>query len=554
MTDQLLNSRWTKLLFALSVTTFVGLQISITSRIAMFISIPFAFAITLIIQYKFKILDKVFAVKSKKYMLISLPISIYSSIEVVLNFHCRILSKMFVSNNTIAVHIRSLFTEPIIKLGLFIFSFASLVAVLFSVFLIVYAIVSRFRKLIIRLWIGTELLEKVYFVLSIILFGTLVALCYRLSPIFWGDNKLPWKGINFIFDLDIGYNFSEDVQFYFPSANIKKLFFPLVNLPFAVVARAFGRILSFIPFSFVYFVQLFHIGLMAVCGILLARMCNVKGFSKLSFLLIYTVSYPFLLFSIPCERYILPTFCIILLMFVCIYAPRNKYAAALAAAGTLTTSIVAFPFITYDKNIKTWFLNLIKLCGCFLAICTLCGVLALLINPVQSILGQLKGFAGGVSIDQKAFQFINFIGSCFVKPETELIFRTDGKGIEFITYALAMPNAINWVGVLMITLSIAGFIVNRKQRFAQMSFLWASFAFFVLFVLGWAAKGNEMFLTSYYFSWAFIALVFLLFEKLPNKLKILKYSIFISAFVVMSIINIRGIIDLIKFGIQYYPA
>jgi len=557
MVEKFLSSRWAKFLFALSVVAFAVLQIRTGNIIVMISNIPIAFALAFFIEYKYKVLGKLFEIKSRKYMFISLSIAVYTAIEIVLFFYNRWIVRFFgTTENYFVLEIRNLLSEQFLRVGVYTLAIMTGIVALFVIFAVVYAIVSRFKKIATRVWQGTEKLERVYFAATVLILGVFIAVVYNLSPIFWGDNTLPWRGINFIFDLDVGYNLDLDAQFLStPLVNIRRLFYPLVNFPFALIARVLGRIFFFIPLVYIYFLQLFHIALMACGGILMARMCNISGGSKKYFLALYTISYPFLVFSIPLERYILPTFCVILLMYICIYVPKAKFVAALAAAGTLTTSIVVLPFVAYNRKIKTWFFNFFKLGGGLVAICILCGMLPIIYNPIQSVLGTLDSFAGGVSTEQKALQFINFVGSVFIQPETAFRYRMCPiDNIEFITYALAPPAFINWIAVLLILLSIVGFILNRKLRFAQMSFLWAIFAFFVLFVMGWQARENEMFLSALYFGWAFFVLVFMFFEKLLEKQRTIKYVVYSVMLVVMAIININGIIELVQFGIEHYPA
>jgi hypothetical protein len=67
-----------------------------------------------------------------------------------------------------------------------------------------------------------------------------------------------------------------------------------------------------------------------------------------------------------------------------------------------------------------------------------------------------------------------------------------------------------------------------------------------------------MFLCTLYLGWAFFVLVFMLFEKifekLPLKARALKYTVYSVVLLGMAIINTYGLIDIIKFGIAYYPA
>ena len=557
MVEKFINSKWTKFLFALSVMVFVGLQIGFGSRNIVILNILIAFALALFMEYRYKVLGKLFEIKSKKYVFISLPIATYTVIEIGKSFYSRWLLTFFSEYARTGAIIHNLgASEQFLSAALFMFSVLAGIVALFAVFAVVYAIVSRFKKFAVMVWQGIEKLERVYLIATVSIFSVFIAVVYSLSPIFWGDNTLPLGGIDFIFDFDVGNNIEFDAQFFGTRfGNIRRLYYPLVNLPFALAARALGRILFFIPLAYIYFLQVFHIALMACGGILLARMCNITGFSKKYFLVLYTISYPFLVFSIPLERYILPTFCVILLMYISIHAPKAKFVATLAAAGTLTTSVAVLPFVAYNRKIKTWILNFFKLGSGVVAISILSGMLSIIYNPIRSVLRDLNSFAGGVSTGEKSLQFINFVGSIFVRPETTLRYRRcPVDDIDFLTYALAPPVSVNWIAVLLILFAIVGFIANRQSRIAQISFLWVAFAFFALFVMGWQARENEMFLSSLYFGWAFFVLVFMFLEKLLENHKTIKYAMYSAILIVMAVININGIIELVQFGIQHYPA
>ena len=557
MVDKFLNSKWMKLWLAISVTAFVGLNLSVDNAIGMILNIPLAFILALFLEYRYRILHKVFETKSKRYVLVSLPIAIYMVIEMVLNFHGQHIARLFMETekNPLAHEIRRLLPEQFLQVGLFFGSALAGIVALFVAFVMVYTVVSHFKSFSIKIWHGTEQIGRIYFITIMIIFGIFLAVVYSLSPIFWGDTGPHLWGVG-IYGFDITENIKTDRQFWLPSASIKKLFYPLVNLPFSLSARALGRILHFIPFSYIYFLQLLHIGLMACNGVLLMRMCKLANFSKIYFLLLYTSSYSFMIFSITLERYILATFCIILFVYANIHLPKIKYITALAATGTLTTNLVAFPLATYDRNMKIWLSNLTKLAGIFIAICVLCGELSTLFDSVKDIIFQLNRYGGAsVPTEQKGLQFINFITSIFLKPETALLHWTDSEtNITFMSYTLAASISVNWLGIVLIALSVAGFVINRKHQFVRMSFLWAVFTVIIIFVIGWYTKGNETFLGTLYFGWAFFVLVFMFFEKLLEKQRIVKYAVYSLAFIAMTTLNVAGIADLIKFAVQYYPA
>ena len=104
---------------------------------------------------------------------------------------------------------------------------------------------------------------------------------------------------------------------------------------------------------------------------------------------------------------------------------------------------------------------------------------------------------------------------------------------------------------------INSFIINRKNRYAVICFCWLVICFLLLFVIGYGAKENAMFLYSFYFAWAVLSLIVLLFKKLfeldkkeNSKVKDLLLWFFALSFF---IINLITFIDVLGFAISVYP-
>ena len=64
------------------MAAFVALERSAVNKIADIINILLAFVLALLIEHKYRILDKLFKYRSRKYLFISLPIAIFATIEV----------------------------------------------------------------------------------------------------------------------------------------------------------------------------------------------------------------------------------------------------------------------------------------------------------------------------------------------------------------------------------------------------------------------------------------------------------------------------------------
>ena len=138
--------------------------------------------------------------------------------------------------------------------------------------------------------------------------------------------------------------------------------------------------------------------------------------------------------------------------------------------------------------------------------------------------------------------------SCFFAPKGIV---TDKDG--FFSYALAAPERINYIGLAIFILAAIAFIVSRKTKLSVTAFCWGLFAFLLLCVVGWGAPENGMVLYTLYFSWAFCILLFYLILKLAHE-KVVPVSIAVLAVALSMIyLNGKGIAEIIRFGIQYYP-
>jgi hypothetical protein len=74
--------------------------------------------------------------------------------------------------------------------------------------------------------------------------------------------------------------------------------------------------------------------------------------------------------------------------------------------------------------------------------------------------------------------------------------------------------------------------------------------------LGSGTKENGLILYALYFGWAFLVLLFLLVEKIENKLNI-KFLIPVVTMVTviaLLVINIPAILEMVNFAITYYPV
>ena len=240
---------------------------------------------------------------------------------------------------------------------------------------------------------------------------------------------------------------------------------------------------------------------------------------------------------------------IILLIILTIYIFTCKKVEVnysyIGAVGTLMTSGVIFPMITNTKGFKNYVKNTFK---CFLGFLT---VLIISGQLPQFIVGAKVGdlvemWTGGATFYDKLYQFFNFVSSTMFYPEsTELV------GKYYYMYRLAEVNSINIIGIVILAVVILGFILNYKEKFAQICFSWVVFSVVVLLVIGWGVLENGMFLYSSYFFWAYLSLIYMLIKKIFKNIKYTNIAMS-SLIIIMAIYNIPQLLKFMEFAINYY--
>jgi hypothetical protein len=294
--------------------------------------------------------------------------------------------------------------------------------------------------------------------------------------------------------------------------------------------------------------------------ILLSRLMGGKGISKAFFLILLTLSYPTLVFAVTLEGYILIAFFTTLFLYILFHEEPNRWKTCFAfsaAAGALLSSGALVLFFARLKSVKE------DLCNITRALFTLFALILFYdsgffkgIGTSNDIYARYTGFT--FTMYDKILQFVNFIFTCFVKPETIIDFPRLGVGsnlgIQWESYMLADIHSLNWIGLALFALCVIGFCLSFRDRFAQICAFWIAFSFVLLCLIGWGTAENSLILYSLYFSWAYFCLVFFFFDKLLQKWPRIKYTVFSAFVLIMAWINIPAMYDLVQFGIKYYPC
>lgn len=110
-------------------------------------------------------------------------------------------------------------------------------------------------------------------------------------------------------------------------------------------------------------------------------------------------------------------------------------------------------------------------------------------------------------------------------------------------------------GAVLLGFCLTSLILNRKKKIARLAGAWIGFSVLLLLVVGWGSPENGMVLYSLYFSWAFFVLLFLLMDRVAEKvqMKLLIPVVSCAAAAVLIVCNCNGMAELLAFATNYYP-
>lgn len=347
--------------------------------------------------------------------------------------------------------------------------------------------------------------------------------------------------------------------------DIRQPLFGLFSIPFSVIPKALSYIFPKSETIYPVFLAIVQ-GILALFSFtLLARLMKLKGFTKVLFLIFITVSFPTLLFLLNLEQYLMAFFYLIVFIYMSVNNIKDKDMAYIMAAGSMLTTGILFPLLikkdNFKEDLKKLFFTFLKCMAIFIISAR---IVLFFPEEVNKQLETIKRFST-VSENQSSFSmYTNFAKNLIIFSDIEeksnafagKIYESEDLSFELTGRCPAIRASgtenFSIIGMSIIVLAILGFILNRKDKFVQICFAWAIFSFVLLYIIGWGMPENGLMLYTFYFSWAFICLIFKFIEKLLNKFSKTKNCIYSLLILGITPINLYGILQLILFGIKYY--
>ena len=432
------------------------------------------------------------------------------------------------------------------------YSFSSLnliILAFFSIFALMVIIYLGLRKLVPILkesYKNLSKFEKIYLILISIGGFILSAIIYNLTSVFYFHNSINY---DLVYTSDSSVLFKGDAFFNInmPENDLRQPFFGIFALPFSLIAKLLSNIFFFIPNGYAIFLTTVQIFLLGVTTIMLARLFKLDEKHKFNLILLYLSAFSSIVFAFILEQYIIGLFYLILTIYVYYYIKPKVNYTYIASVGTLLTSGICFPFISKFKNFKSWFKNVFKCFLFFVFILIIFGQLGQIFD-LPDMIEHLFGFTGEkLSFSEKFMQFLTFIKNIFFTASANV-----SNALGYPGYYLNPVYHYSKLGIIILIICFISFILNRKNKMAVISFSWIIFSFFLLCVLGWGTAENGLILYSLYFSWAYIGLVYLFIVKIFKNPKVLRIIVLIFSLILLAV-NIPEFINIVKFGVEYYP-
>ena len=160
---------------------------------------------------------------------------------------------------------------------------------------------------------------------------------------------------------------------------------------------------------------------------------------------------------------------------------------------------------------------------------------------------QVQGAASTLS--QRLMQYTHFVSSCFVAPSTVIESARHG----YPTWQQAPVDGFHWLGLALLLGCALGFVLNRRERLAQLSAAWVLVSFGVLCVVGWGASENGMVLYTLYFGWAFFCLLVLGARRLTAGHPALGFGLRLGTLGALLACNLPALWRMLAFCFAHYP-
>jgi len=421
----------------------------------------------------------------------------------------------------------------------------------------VYILIAAFWKALWKIVTETNLFGDVrkyeWITYGIVLFAYIVlaVLCYSKSNFIYGTN---YDGdVLFSSDSNCLYKSNVWVTLANSENDIRQPLFSVFAIPFCGLPYVITEVFCIPESVKAILTDIPQIFLLVLGNFILCKLINLKPQYRVVVMTLLSMCYTSLVFSIMFEQYVVVYFYLMLCIWTRIKLNRHNDYLLTATTGTLVTGCVLIPLLnsTPVKEFKKWVLSISKSVMMFVVFIGLFIRTDVILKIFQNM-NQLSQFSKySLSLKQKLMQYTVFVQSYFIAPICKPLSEWD----KTPTWQLDFNLSFSVIGIVIALIAILSFVINRKDKLVQLSGVWIVFSFLITVIVGWGTVENGLILYSLYFGWAFFVLVIKFIMKLNEKLN--KPVIFISSVIVLGVLffvfNIKSLVEMISFAMEFYP-
>jgi hypothetical protein len=464
--------------------------------------------------------------------------------------------------------------EDTMKIAMITKVIGMIVAIL--AFAISFFLLTEFYKYLCNVFVdadfrsGLKRLELIIYTAIMLFFLVLVTWTFLHSDAFYSFGDTIYTS-----DAGIIVNGNAYLSLGHPENDLRQPLFAVFASPFIAPFYAVASLLPKSELIVPLFMDYIQVIMLVFTNFLLASILRLDSNKRICFMLIVDATYTVLLSSVMMEQYIVAYFWLILFIYIYSTTGKADKCALFGAGGTLLTGLFFAPLTSTSLQISSitkirdflsnltssnlsskqsfvrasvkWLKDMIKIAVEFVVVLLAFGRYDV-ISGISSNIILLRKFTGEkLSFGNKLKQYIYFVRSCFLAPETNT---------DLGTWQLHKVDVYSVIGIIIWVLLIVSFIINRKKRITRISFCWSLFSFFVLCIVGWGTAENGLILYSLYFCWAYVVLIFQLIDNVVSRVngRFVMPIIAVIICVGIFVFNMQGFARMVQFATQYYPT
>lgn len=371
---------------------------------------------------------------------------------------------------------------------------------------------------------------------------------------------LPAEGsymANMPYAFDGGIVLEQDAFFYHgvPVNDVRNMFFGLSAMPAGAACHVISDLWAMLSGTDAY-VYVLGAAQAVVCGLtvlLFACLMADTAMERAAACMLLATSWMAVMNIIVLEQYIFPVFWLASFLYLRKREPDGAACLAsgiMACGGILSTVLLPLP----DARTRRGAAQVGKLYGLLAVAAVLTGSWWRVLMVRGESLSSYTVFLGAVSgipFKDRLWQFLVFARSVFIMPPSGSHMMAFDSNVldaaEAPFWLQDVPAGPDVLGLAVFAAMFAGFWLSRDDRFSRTCLWWTLVSFGMLCLAGWGTYENSLVIYNLYFGWAYIGLVFRLFQKLCGKRGKVLLAACVAAGTAMAAVNIRGLVRMMDF-------